>query len=90
MSNFTVIHMDNSNIIGHLKWLSCHHSLLVSGTASGALKELERIKRDNSIMREALDKIACWQDGFEVNGCFDEPCSAYIARQAIGQCEEVE
>lgn len=36
-------------------------------------------------LREALDEIACWDEGPEVTGSFDEPGSAKIARAALAQ-----
>lgn len=80
---------NNRNIIGHIRAMTLYPSLLVSSVASGALMEISEISRQNKIMRIALDKIACWHDGFDVDGAFDEPSSAHIARMAIGKCEEV-
>lgn len=79
-----------SKELSYLEWLGHYPSLLVSGIASGAQKRVEELERENAIMREALDKLAGWQEGFEIAGHFDEPRAAYIARRALFKCEEVE
>ena len=45
--------------------------------------ELDRLRKETAALREALNKIASWAEGDEVNGSFDEPVSAKIARAAL-------
>lgn len=71
------------NAISYLNVLKLHPSLLVSGTASGAIKAIEELRDENERMREALNRIAAWDDGPEVTGHFDEPGSAHVARKAL-------
>lgn len=42
------------------------------------------------VARDMLNVIACWQDGEEVNGSFDEPGSAEEARKALAKMKEME
>lgn len=39
-------------------------------------------------LADALDDIAAWHDGDEVDSGFDEPCSATIAREALSVWKE--
>ena len=41
--------------------------------------ELERLRAENEALRKALNKIASWAEGDEVNGSFDEPGPANFA-----------
>jgi hypothetical protein len=41
-------------------------------------------------LEEALKKIARFEEGKEVNGSFDEPCSARVARKAIDIIKKAE
>ncbi len=77
-------------VLDKLAWLGHYPSLIVSGIAHGAIKEIIELERQVIVMREALDRVACWHDGMDVDGSFDEPSSAFIARRAIYKCEEVE
>lgn len=45
---------------------------------------------ESARMREALDKIACWDEGPKVTGSFDEPGAAQIARAALAPRERQE
>lgn len=48
------------------------------------------LSRKLEVAKEGLNNIASWSEGEEVNGTFDEPCSAYTARKAlakIGSCK---
>lgn len=68
-----------------LRALSEYPSLLVSGTASGAIKAIEELCSENARMRDALNRIAAWSDGPGVTGHFDEPSAASIARKALAK-----
>lgn len=45
-----------------------------------------KIQRDKLL--GALDLIACWDEGSEVTGGFDDPASAIIARRAIASVHD--
>ena len=47
--------------------------------------ELTLLKAENEALKEALRQIASFQEGPEITGSFDEPCSARIAREALSQ-----
>lgn len=47
--------------------------------------ELTSLKAENEALKEALRQIASFQEGPEITGSFDEPCSARIAREALSQ-----
>ena len=47
-----------------------------------------RLERERDAAVEALNKIASWREGDEVNGSFDEPNSAEIARVALAEIKE--
>ena len=47
--------------------------------------ENTQLRAENNKLREALNRIASWNEGPEVTGSFDEPCSAEIARQALAE-----
>lgn len=44
---------------------------------------LEIAEREVAALRSALNRIACWHEGEEVDGSFDEPGSAAVARIAL-------
>jgi len=52
--------------------------------ATAELSALRRVVADNARMREALERIAAWDEGPVITGSFDEPGSAIIARAALG------
>ena len=52
-----------------------------------AAKTCAEAQSEITKLREALDKIASWNEGDEVDGSFDEPGSAAIAREALGKGE---
>lgn len=80
---------DRNNTVAFLSVMKSYPSLLVSGVASGALKEVLELQRQNEIMMDALNKIAAWSEGFDVDCSFDEPGAARIARRALIACEEI-
>ena len=45
--------------------------------------ELARLRERVAALERALNKIASWGEGETVNGSFDEPGSAAIAREAL-------
>lgn len=50
-----------------------------------AYAQLQAKEREASEYREALDEISVWSDGPQVNGGFDEPGSAEIARKVLAK-----
>jgi hypothetical protein len=44
---------------------------------------LNRFTRDFAVLAAALNEIACWQGGEEVDGGFDNPADARRARSAL-------
>lgn len=66
---------------------------IVSQLNDELLRRTERIKRLEirlaaqtehiRVLREALDKIASWDEGPVVTGTFDEPHAAMVARAAL-------
>ena len=51
---------------------------------SYVVTRLDKALKIIEVQREALDKIASWGEGKDVNSSFDEPVSAKIARTALG------
>jgi hypothetical protein len=47
--------------------------------------ELTDAQRKLEIATEALDTLACWNEGPEVTGSFDDPPSATLAREALAE-----
>ena len=47
------------------------------------IHEVNTLEHRAKLLTDALDKIACWNEGEEVTGSFDEPCSAKTAREAL-------
>jgi hypothetical protein len=45
--------------------------------------EAARLVEENERLRATLERIASWDEGSTVNGTFDEPYSAKIARAAL-------
>lgn len=52
-------------------------------TESRLLADLASLKRERDELREALNQIASWTEGDTVNGSFDEPNSAAVARAVL-------
>jgi hypothetical protein len=50
-----------------------------------AADEIDRLTGQITRLRAALEEIASWDEGPTVNGTFDEPYSAKIARAALTQ-----
>ena len=49
---------------------------------------LAALTEDGKRYRDALNEIACWGEGPQVSGKFDEPASAQTARAALAADEE--
>lgn len=56
---------------------------IVNEDADRAVKIYISVIEENKRLREALNDIASWSEGSEVNSRFDEPGSAEIARKAL-------
>lgn len=51
--------------------------------AESLTRRAEAAEAKLQIAVEALDGIAAWHEGETVGPCFDEPLSAYLAREAL-------
>ena len=46
-------------------------------------READRLRREVAALRLTLNRIASWDEGEDVDGSFDEPSSAAVARMAL-------
>lgn len=59
------------------------------GEAAALRAKLAAAEAKIARLTAALNEIASWSEGPEVNGSFDEPGSARIAREALAGCPDV-
>lgn len=83
-------------ILKHLEWLKLYRSLVISGVANGAIKQIlafkeenDRLTAQNDRMLSVLNNIAAWDDGEEVDCSFDEPSSSRKARKVLAELGSV-
>ncbi len=73
---------ENDKLKAELKeWKSLHNVHLIE-------QALTTEKAKSARLVEALNDIASWNEGDEVRGNFDEPCSASTAREALAAYAE--
>lgn len=51
--------------------------------------EVNRLRRENEVLREGLNNIACWNEGEVVNGSFDCPGDAKFARETLAKADAI-
>jgi hypothetical protein len=57
----------------------------LNGSETYLMDLLEAVEYERDAYRDALNEVAAWYDGPEVNGGFDEPASAAVARETLSQ-----